>query len=141
MILYLDSSAYLKLYIEEAESTWLRQAIVGASICCHVIGYAEIRAGFAKAERMGRLTAEEHAYQLMVFERDWQSTRQIHVNRESVRRAGDLAQRFGLRGYDSVHLAAAEAVWRALPGVDYRVGVFDGRLAEAARGLGMVVLE
>ncbi|MGZ8217855.1 type II toxin-antitoxin system VapC family toxin [Methylomagnum sp.] len=74
------------------------------------------------------------------FERDWAAVRVVEASESLVRRAGDLAQRFGLHGYDSVHLAAAEAVWRALPGVDYRVGVFDGRLAEAARGLGMVVM-
>lgn len=64
----------------------------------------------------------------------------MNVDETLIRRAGDLAQSFGLRGYDSVHLAAAEAVWRALPGVDYRVAVFDGKLADAARGLGMTVL-
>jgi predicted nucleic acid-binding protein len=141
MILYLDSSAYLKLYVEEAESAWLRQAIMGSPLCCHVIGYAEMRAGFAKAERMGRLSTGEHAYQLGLFEQDWKSTRIVQIDETSIRHAGDLAQHFGLRGYDSVHLAAAEAVWRALPGVDYRCAVFDGRLADAARALGLTVLD
>jgi predicted nucleic acid-binding protein len=140
MILYLDSSAYIKLYVEETESAWLAQTIKGVPLCCNVIGYAEIRAGLAKAERMGRLTADDHADKLILFERDWNSTEIIQVDDALIRRAGDLTQRFGLRGYDSVHLAAAEAVWRALPEVDYRVAVFDGRLAEAARGLGMTVL-
>jgi predicted nucleic acid-binding protein len=57
-----------------------------------------------------------------------------------VRRAGDLAERFGLRGYDSVHLAAAEAVWRELPGVEFRVVVFDEKLTAAARAMGIPVI-
>ncbi len=58
-----------------------------------------------------------------------------------VRRAGDLAEENELRGYDSVHLAAAEALWQeAGSGVEFRFAVFDVDLAEAAKSLGIKVL-
>jgi uncharacterized protein len=49
---------------------------------------------------------------------------------------------FRLRGYDSVHLAAAEAVWTQVgTAAEFRFAVFDTGLAAAARALGMEVLE
>lgn len=59
MILYLDTSAYLKLYVQEAESDRLRTVVGEAFICTHAICYAEMRAGLARAQRMRRLSAEE----------------------------------------------------------------------------------
>lgn len=140
MILYLDTSAYLKLYVDEAKSELVRSAAKGPKVTSHVITYAEIRAGLARALRLGRLPPDAYRYQLDQFERDGCSTRVIAADETLIRRAGDLAETHGLRGYDSVHLAAAEAVWRAVPGVDFRVGVFDGALTEAVRALGMTVL-
>lgn len=140
MILYLNTSAYLKLYVEEAESAWLRVSVGQATICSHLIGYAEMRAGLARAIRMRRLSMDDHAYQLAQFERDWKSTRLVQTDMPLIRRAGDLAEHYSLQGYDSVHLAAAEAIWRTVPEVDFRVAVFDGTLALAVRALGMTVL-
>lgn len=74
------------------------------------------------------------------FENDWRSTRVVQVDEFIIRRAGDLAEQFGLRGYDSVHLAATETIWRTMPSVDFRVAVFDGRLTQAVQALGMAPL-
>ena len=140
MIVYLDTSAYVKLYVAEPGSDLVEAAKAQAgAICTHLITYAELSATLAKAVREGRLTREGLARQLLRMEADWASTQVVDVTEGLVRRAGELAQRFGLRGYDSVHLAAAEAVWQALPGVDFRFVAFDDKLVEAARGLGMRV--
>lgn len=142
MILYLDSSAFLKLYVDEAESALVRDALKSCrAACIHLIGYAEMRAALGKALRFGRLAADEWPHQLTRLEADWSAIRVVGVTEVLVRRAGDLAQAHALRGYDSVHLAAAEAVWRSIPEADYRVAVFDARLADAARGMGMRVLD
>jgi predicted nucleic acid-binding protein len=47
-----------------------------------------------------------------------------------VRRAGGLAERHALRGYDAIQLAAALAVRGA--GADLECASFDGRLNQAA---------
>lgn len=138
MIIYLDTSAYVKLYVAEPGSEQVAavkdQAV---AICTHLIAYAELRATLAKTVREGRLTRNELGRQLRRMEADWTSTQVLNITEGMIRRAGDLAQQFGLRGYDSVHLAAAEAVWQALPGGDFRFLAFDGKLVEAARALGM----
>jgi uncharacterized protein len=138
VILYLDRSAYAKLYVNEPGSDLVRAAKDRAgAVCTHLVAYAELRATLAKAVRAKRLTEDELTLQLDRMESDWSSTQIVAVNEGLIRRAGDLAQIFGLRGYDSVHLAAAEAVWQALPGGDFRFLAFDERLVKAARGLGM----
>lgn len=68
------------------------------------------------------------------LERRWQEIDTVRVDRPLVRSAGGLAERFALRAYDAVHLAAALAV------VDVDVLVtWDARLSEAALAAGLSV--
>ena len=57
-----------------------------------------------------------------------------------VHRAGELAEQYGLRGYDSVHLAAAESLQTAL-GSSIIFACFDNELNRAALARGMMLLE
>jgi predicted nucleic acid-binding protein len=124
----------LKLYVAEPESSTVKAAAQNASLVyAYAIAYAEVRAGFAKAVRMQRLSLSELKIQRGFFESDWRNMEIIAATDAIIRRAGDLAEQFGLRGCENVHLAAAEAVWRNAPGVDFRFLVFDGDLVEAAR--------
>ena len=139
MILYLDSSALVKLYVAEPESAQVRRLIARAkSVCTHLIGYAEICAAFGRAQRMGRVEATALPGVLEDFERDWQNMEIVGVSEALVRRAGHVAVQFGLRGYDSVHLAAAETLARDVgnPAV-FRFLAFDAALAAAAAALGL----
>ncbi len=60
MILYLDTSAYVRLYIDEPGHELVAEAVQGAdSVMAHVIGYAEMRAALARLQRTKRLSAGE----------------------------------------------------------------------------------
>jgi len=53
---YFDTSALLKLYLEEAESARMRSATAAATFAfTHLITYAEMRAGLAQAARLRRI--------------------------------------------------------------------------------------
>jgi predicted nucleic acid-binding protein len=138
LILYLDSSALLKLYVAEPESESIHRLIRRAhSACTHAIAYAELCAAFSRAHRMGRAAAEEIPALLQDFDRDWASMDIVGVNEALVRRAGQLALQFGLRGHDSVHLAAAETVAREVGDLAlFRFAAFDSALMAAASALG-----
>lgn len=141
MIVYLDTSAFLKLYLEEAGSSLVEGLIDSAAAACsHLITYAEMRAGLARATRMLRVTDAERDYQKDRFEADWAALQVLAADESLVKRAGELAEAFGLRGYDSVHLAAAERLWRRVND-DFHFAAFDRRLVHAARVLGMTTLE
>lgn len=142
MILYLDTSAILKLYVAEPGSDLVCGSVRRASACyTHLIAYAEIRAGLAKALRMGRETPEDLALHKRELDEMWESFGVLAADEAMIRRAGDLAEQHGLRGYDSVHLAAIEAARSALgPQADLIFGVFDERLRTAASHLGFHLL-
>jgi len=66
MIVYLDTSAYVKLYVAEPGSDLVEAAKAQAgAICTHLITSAELSAILAKAVRAGRLTSEGLARQLL----------------------------------------------------------------------------
>jgi predicted nucleic acid-binding protein len=62
VILYLDTSALIKLYVDEKYSEQVRDAFANADLCvCHVIGYIEFYAAVARLHRESVLTDEEYA--------------------------------------------------------------------------------
>ena len=141
MILYLDTSAYVRVYIREVGHDLIWNAAQGASeIATHLITYAEMRAALARMQRMGRLISEEVASIKAAFEQDWVKTLKISPTEAMVRRAGELAERFGLRGYDSVQLAAAESLLSQSNADNLRFASFDERLNQSATELGLTLL-
>ncbi|ALA57967.1 type II toxin-antitoxin system VapC family toxin [Nitrospira moscoviensis] len=108
MILYLDTSAVVKLYVEERLSAELQNAVGEAeAVATSLLAYAETRAAFARARRDMRLPS--HAYQRVVgaFEEDWPRYLVVEVTDHLVKRAGELAELRALRGSDALHLASA----------------------------------
>ncbi|MGQ0752306.1 MAG: type II toxin-antitoxin system VapC family toxin [Betaproteobacteria bacterium] len=142
MILYLDTSAFVRLYIQEEDHDLIWSAARNAlQIAAHLIAYAEMRAALARMKRMGRLIEAEIGSLRERFERDWRVTLQVVPTEAMVRRAGDLAERYGLRGYDSVHLAAAESLLTGPPNDFLQFASFDHALNEAAREIGLRLLK
>jgi predicted nucleic acid-binding protein len=141
VILYLDTSAYVRLYVREEhhELVWIA-ARAASQIAAHLIAYAEMRAALARMRRMGRLTEAEVGSVKERFEHDWRLTLKIVPIDAMVRRAGVLAERFGLRGYDSVHLAAAESLLTGAESGLLQFACFDHGLNTAARKIGLLLL-
>lgn len=141
MIAYLDTSAFLKLYLNEPGSNQVRHLVKSsAATCTHVVTYAEMCAGLARASRMLRLDTAQYEHQKHCFRSDWAAMHTLSVDETVIRRAGVLAEGFELRGYDSVHLAAAESIWRQL-NTSFQFAAFDCKLLDAARLLGMGTLD
>ena len=142
MILYLDTTALARLFVVEPGAESLGRAVAqAAAVATHLIAYAEMRATFARAVRMGRVDGAALPALIIEFERRWASIEVLAVTEPLVRRAGDLAERHGLRGYDSMHLAAVLALRELVgSGAEVRFGVFDSKLREAALVHGLSLL-
>ena len=142
MILYLDTSALVKLFVEEVHSEQVRDAAIRSSlIVTHLVAYAEVCAAFA---RLAQNRADKALFARLrrALDRHWAEWEIVAVDEALIRRAGELAARHQLRGYDSVHLAAVEAVYGASRGsADFRFVVFDTELTRAAKFAGFPVLE
>jgi len=137
VIAYFDTSAFLKLVIDEPGSPqvselWLAAEQVTSS---HLI-YAEGRAALAAARRLGRLSSPAARAARAEFEALFADLALITVTHALLRRAGDLAETQALRGYDAVHLASAEAISDA----ETALVTSDRQLLTAARHLGLATV-
>ncbi|MGH8631862.1 MAG: type II toxin-antitoxin system VapC family toxin [Burkholderiales bacterium] len=141
MILYLDTSALVKLFVPEPHSVAVRAAVAaGSIIATQLLAYAEACSAFA---RLAEARANETLFRRLRRELDthWTEWEIVQIDERLVRRAGEFCARYRLRGYDSVHLAAAERIRDVSSGyADFRFGVFDANLARAARSLNLALL-
>jgi uncharacterized protein len=138
VIAYFDTSALIPLLVDEPGSERaVRLWDAADNVVAVRLIYAEARAALAQATRTGRLAAADLVTAIDGLEALYASLDLLEVDAHLVRRAGELAQHHALRGYDAVHLAAAERVRD-----DAIVVVAGARgLCTAAGALGMAVAE
>ena len=129
-LLYLDSSAIAKLFIKE-EHTGLVEAAVDTAdgLVCSVIGYVEVMGIFSRAHNQKRLSVEVRDDLVERFGLWWNGVNQLPVNARSIVAGGANAIKYGIRGIDGLHLAAAEEAQKSGPVV---FACFDERLAQIA---------
>jgi uncharacterized protein len=133
LIVYLDTSSLVKLYVEEEGSGRVRELVERAEVVAtSVVAYAEARAALARQRREGGLTADGYDRAKNDFERDWPRYLTVEVNEAVYRRAGDLAEKHHLRGFDSLHLASYLSLFRE-GARQLRFSAFDEALNRAAR--------
>ena len=133
MTLYLDTSSLVKLYVAEDESDAVRRLVDDADIVATAaIAYPEARAALARRRREGDLPARAVVTAKRALDDDWARYLKVDVTAALCREAGALAERYALRGYDSVHLAAFVTVARAAGKAAVRFSCFDDRLTRAA---------
>jgi uncharacterized protein len=129
---YVDSSAFLKLYFEEADSRRAEE-ILGADDVWVTARHTsvEVRRNLAR-----ELKASELAAARRQFERDWRNTAVVELTADVCEAAAGMAELTGARTLDALHLGAAQVVG----GGSLPIVTFDLRQAQAARSLGWVVL-
>jgi predicted nucleic acid-binding protein len=111
----------------------VRELVAEASlVATSVLAYPEARSALARLRREGGLTEIEQAQAKGDLDQDWNGFLALPVE-DVWRQAGDLAERHGLRGADSVHLATYLALLGMSHEVPVRFSSFDERLNLAAR--------
>lgn len=114
---------------DEASAIWNRARL---TVSARLL-YPEARAAVAAAFRAGRTESRGLSALRDELEGFWRDIARVEVTPKLVARAGDLAERHALRGYDALHLASALEIGAA----DTVLVTSDGRLAEAATSLGV----
>jgi predicted nucleic acid-binding protein len=134
--LCLDTSSLVKLFIAETGSEAVRELVTKTdTVCTSPVAYAETRATFARLRRAGQLDASAFASAKREFEVYWPTYLTVNVTDSLCREAGGLAEQFGLRGFDGIHLASFAQVAREAGIEETSFSSFDDRLNEAARRL------
>lgn len=136
MICYFDTSALIKLIVEEegsdrAEMVWhAADSLVAVRLIV-----VEARAALAAAERGKRLSRA----QLSAAQKDLNALvsdlHLVEISEELIESAAQLAETESLRGYDAVHLAAAQLVGATV------FASADRTLCSAAERVGMHVAD
>lgn len=140
MILYLDTSALVKLYVTEDHSDAVQAAAKAAdSLASSVLAHVEVRAALARLQRERILSGPQHDLARRRFTQDWHDMQRVETGEALLERAAELAEAFALRAYDSVHLAAADYLARAA-NKPLVFACHDVALNRAARVLGMSLL-
>lgn len=133
MMLYVDTSALVKLYVEEPLSQELSYAVDEAeAVATSLLAYTEAMAAFARARREVRLSPQEYRRVVDAFEEDWSRYITVEVTDRLVKTAGHLAASRALRGYDALHLASALSLRERVPSSMMFVA-FDRALNVAAK--------
>lgn len=136
MIVYFDTSAFIPLIIDEPNSDscdrlWNEATRIVSVRLLHV----EARAVLARAHRLGRLSQGGLESAVALLDKLSAQVDHVEITDRLVRTAGVLAEEQQLRGYDAVHLAAAQAI----AGADTIFASGEQQLIAAASQLGLIV--
>ncbi len=140
MIVYFDTSALVKGYVEEAGSREVhallddKATIPGSAIIIEV----EMAAALQKTVRLFNIAETLVAESWQDFLDDWGAFTHLQVSESLVNRASRIAFDHKLRGYDSLHLAAAQ-MWQERLNLPITLATFDRDLWLAGREAGVEV--
>lgn len=136
-MLYLDTSALVKLYVREPFTGEMLQLVSSHErLAAHQILFVEFHATVARLGREARITDDQARRLKHDFLAVWPNFTQVGLTATLLERAAELAEGFALRGYDSLHLAAADLL-RQASHEPLMFASFDRQLNRAARLLGM----
>ena len=106
-----DTSGIVKRYVTETGSAWIKNltdVTGGNRIYIAAITAAEVASAFTRRVRVGSLSANDAQTGFADFYNDFQNQYRVtDISAQIIDDAVQLALKHGLRGYDSVQLAAA----------------------------------
>ena len=133
-IVYFDSSAFVKLVVDEDGSDLAAILWDGCDAAVSSrLAYPEVRAALAAAGRAHRLDRADLSRAELAWEDYWAATRPVELTERVTAHAGQLATDYALRGSDAVHLASLLAVGAT----DTLFAVWDERLRAGAQSAGV----
>jgi predicted nucleic acid-binding protein len=139
MIVYFDTSALVKRYLREDDSDDVLSLFDGPDhlFGSIVITQVEMAATFQKAARIEAASTKVVTEVWRDFLDHWQSFTRLRIFAGTIERASEIAWKYELRGYDSLHLAGA-LLWQETLGVQLALATFDRELWAAAQKAGMM---
>ena len=133
MMLYLDTSSLVTLYVQQDGSDEVRQDLADAAAgATSAVTYGEARATFARLRREGAITSAAFGAVKRDFDVDWTKWAVVEPTVALCRIAGDLAERYRLRGFDSIQLASFLQLAHDSRPSETRFSSFDRELNRAA---------
>ncbi len=140
MILFPDTSALVKLYVDEVSSDAMQAlAREARMIAVSRIAWVEAMAALARRVREQPTAATVIEAVRERLRTDWAANAVIEVTQPLVELAGEYADTFALRAHDSVQPASARTLQEG-SGELFQFACFDACLQKAAKVLSMRTL-
>ncbi len=138
MIIYLDTSSLVKLYVQEiftaSVKKWVEEAEIVAT--CR-IAYPETISALSRRFRKGDLSEKQYDALLAKFSSEWDRFAAVDFDELE---AGRLVNLYGLRGFDAVHLSSASLLKANQKNASLSFASFDEKLNHAASTEGFTIL-
>ena len=143
---FFDSSALVKRYVNEAGTVWVTSLIdpaAGHEIFLARIAGVEVLSAIKRRERARTTSPQEAEVAISNFRREFAVFFTVlEISALLISEAMALAERYDLRGYDAVQLAAALEVHRRRTALGLSLSALvsaDHALNEAGRAEGLTV--
>ena len=140
-MIYLDTSALIKRFVEETGSAEVEKLILEqAPASTATLAYVEVYSGLSRKRRDDELTGSQFDEIRAQFEDDWPSYVRVHLRDDVLHLARDLVRRHPLRALDAVHVASALQL-QSLLDAQVTFVAADRRVLDAARAEGMDIID
>lgn len=132
MTTYVDSSALLKRYVDEPDSTTAERLLLSDPVLVTSwLTLVEVRRGLPRLLDGPALREAKQQ-----FTNDLDAFAMVAIDEAVCRAAAQIGEQLVVRSVDAIHLASAQRL--VVPGLPFIT--FDFRQAQAARSLGFTVL-
>lgn len=112
---YLDTSAWVKRYLTEPGSGWMRKLFERKEPCaCSPLGYIEALATIARQQGVHQISPHRQERLREDLLSDWNEMLHVPMDSEVIQRASRFSWEQRLRGADAIHLAAAHWLHESL---------------------------
>jgi predicted nucleic acid-binding protein len=138
VIVYIDASALVKRYVDEAGSPTVRAVVAREVIATSRLSEIEIGSGLVRRFREAGISARNLERTLSSLREDIRSIAVVELDEEVTGEAVALLIRHRLRASDAVQLASCLHL-RRLASTEVRLLAYDNRLNDAARAEGLAV--
>lgn len=109
-MIYFDSSALVKRYVEEDGSDTVESILSDnedVDIITSKLTYAEMHSAFKRKEREGNISEKQLNEGVNNFEEDWKQLLNVEIHDELLPVIKKVIHKYTLRGADAIHLSSA----------------------------------
>lgn len=139
MIIYIDTSALVKRFVEETGTNEVNQLISSADIVgSSLLTQVEVLSAIGKASRMRWINKASAEIAMQDFLIQWEYFTRLYITPPLIARSARLAWELGLRGYDATHLASA-LNWQETLETNVILATYDKELWTAALKSGLKI--
>lgn len=139
MILYLDTSSLVKMYLDEEHSKSVRRWTSEAEVVATSrVAYPEAMAAFARRHREDDIDKKGFHQIRTTLKKEWSEYAVVAIDEIA---AGELAVKHGLRGVDAIHLQAALTTLTGANDIFVAFSSFDSHLNVAAAAEGFQIFD